>query len=423
MDSNRFRTRTLQDERILRVLASAIEAVEPGKLTREFLQRATLPAHKRVFLLGIGKASEPMTLAASQFFERVTDSLVITKHASRRTFGLPRVIESGHPIPDARSLAAGQAALDFVSRPGEDDLLICLISGGGSALMTLPHEGISLDDMQQLTSSLLARGAAINEINLLRRQLDRVKGGGLARETKAHVLSLILSDVLGNPLEIIASGPTVQTKMPHENGTQIIKKYSIQITPHMRGILLKNQIQFDETFENRVQNIVIGGIHTAAQAAQIQAQKEGLHAEILDLNLQGEARQVGPALARNLKDKRKNTNMPFCLIAGGETTVTVKGSGKGGRNQELALSAVDELSGLQNALLISLATDGDDGPTDAAGAVVNGETRRRAERLGMFAAGYLSRNDAYHYFQNLDDLIKCGYTGTNVNDLILLIGL
>ncbi len=388
MDVNRFRTHTLHDERILRILSAALEAVEPAKLVQDYLQKADLPKHKRAFLLGIGKAAEPMTLAAADSLTHFTDALVVTKYASSRTRERIAVIESGHPVPDARSLAAGRAALDFVSRLNEDDLLICLISGGGSALVTAPRQGVTLEEIQAKTSSLLASGAPIQEVNNLRRQLDRIKGGGLARATKAKIVSLILSDVIGNSLETIASGMTVDVA---------------------RG--------------TRVQNVIIGDLRRAAEIAKQKAAEEGFESGILDLAIQGEASEVGLKLAQRLKEERRKRRSPFCLIAGGETTVTIKGNGKGGRNQELALAAVDELSGVENAMLISLATDGDDGPTDAAGAVVNGETRQRAERIGMDASAYLSRNDAYHFFKPLNDLLKPGYTGTNVNDLLLLIGL
>jgi glycerate 2-kinase len=388
MDANRFVSQSLREPRITRILAAAIDAVEPGKLVREHLQHADVPKYDHVFLLGIGKASEAMTQAAAQLFNNFTDALVITKHAPPSTRKRITVIESGHPIPDERSVAAGQAALDFVSNLKESDLLVCLISGGGSALVTAPREGVTLEEIQSKTSSLLASGATIHEINALRRQMDRIKGGGLARATKAKVVSLILSDVIGNSLETIASGLTV-----------------------------------DPSLGARVQNSIIGDIHVAAQAAQQQAITEGFDSEILDLQIKGEARKVGLHFAKRLKEEKQKRKSPFCLIAGGETTVTLHGNGKGGRNQELALAAADELSGIEYILLVSLATDGDDGPTDAAGAVVNGETRQRAERLGMSAPDYLARNDAYMFFDPLNDLIKCGYTGTNVNDLIFLIGL
>ncbi len=387
MDANRLLTRSLQDPRITRILAAALDAVEPSKLVRSYLQKADLPKHNRVFLLGIGKAAEPMTLAAADILNHFTNALIITKHASGQTRERITVMEGGHPIPDERSLAAGQAVLDFVSKLDENDLLICSISGGGSALVTAPKEGITLAKIQAQTSKLLASGATINEINSLRRKLDRVKGGGLARATKAKVVSLILSDVIGNTLETIASGPTV-----------------------------------DLLLGERVQNIIVGDLRAAAQAARDQAIFEGFDSDILDLEIKGEARNVGMSLAMALKDERRKKKTPFCLIAGGETTVTIKGGGKGGRNQELALAAVDELRGIENILLISLATDGDDGPTDAAGAVVNGESCQRAKKLGMSAPDYLSRNDAYNFFDPLDDLLKPGYTGTNVNDLTFLIG-
>jgi glycerate 2-kinase len=388
MEANRFITHSLRDPRITHILATAIDSVEPAKVVWEYLQKMDLPKHDRVFLLGIGKASESMTQAAAKFFNNFTDALIITKHASSLIRERITVVESGHPIPDERSLAAGQAALDFVSNLRENDLLVCLISGGGSALVTAPREGITLKEIQSKTASLLASSATINEINALRRQLDRIKGGGLARATKAKVVSLILSDVIGNSLETIASGLTV-----------------------------------DPLLGARVQDFIIGDIRVAAQAARQQAILEGFNSEILDLQIRGEAREVGLQFVKRLKEKRNKGHHPFCLIAGGETTVTLHDNGKGGRNQELALAAVDELSGMEDVLFVSLATDGDDGPTDAAGAVANGETRRRAERLGMSASDYLSRNDAYSFFDPLNDLIKCGYTGTNVNDLIFLIGL
>lgn len=422
MDANRFRTHTLQDRRILGILAAALEAVEPGKIVRDFLTTAALPPHKRIYLLGIGKAAEPMTLAAADVLTHFTEALIITKHASRGTSERVAVIESGHPVPDARSLAAGRAALEFVSRLNEDDLLICFISGGGSALVAAPRDGVALEDIQSATSSLLASGAAIREINIIRRQLDRIKGGGLARATKAKIVSLILSDVIGDHLEAIASGPTAPNPTNSQDAISILEKYKIKPDTTLYSLLTAQPV-FDDSIFERVKNIVIGNNLLAAQAARKQAETNGFHSEILSTEIQGEAREIGLQFAKELREERGRKHQPFCLIAGGETTVTIKGNGKGGRNQELALAAVDELSGVENMLLISLATDGDDGPTDAAGAAVNGESRQRAERLGMFAADHLSRNDAYPFFESLGDLIKTGYTGTNVNDLILLIGL
>jgi hydroxypyruvate reductase len=283
---------------------------------------------------------------------------------------------------------------------------------------------------------LLSSGARIDEINVLRRQLDRVKGGGVARATKAKIISLILSDVIGNPLEAIASGPTAPDPTTKEDALTILKKYNLerQVPYSILNILLKapspalgmQEITAGdggESLNERIQNIIIGDNQLAARPALEQATREGFHTEILTNELQGEAREVGREVAHFLRVSISTKPRPFCLIAGGETTVSIKGSGKGGRNQELALAAVDELRDLENVLLISFATDGDDGPTDAAGAVVTGESVHRAESLGLDAASYLSRNDSYPFFETLGDLLKTGPTGTNVNDLVFLCAL
>jgi len=334
-------------------------------------------------------------------------------------------MESGHPVPDERSLRAGETVLEFVASLHEQDTLVCLISGGGSALVTAPL--VPLQDLQTLTSLLLASGARIDEINILRRQLDRIKGGGVARATKAKIISLILSDVIGNPLETIASGPTVPDPTTSEDAITVLKKYDLEpkLPNSIKQIIESGSLLpgFQElaSGNHNVQNIIVGDNALATQAGLERAIQEGFEAEILTTGLQGEAREAGVALAKRLREEKIKRPRPFCLIAGGETTVTIQGQGKGGRNQELALSAIGELSGLENIMLIALATDGDDGPTDAAGAVVTGDSARRAAALGLDAADYLSRNDAYPFFLKLGDLIKSGPTETNVNDLIFLI--
>ena len=422
MDVNRFVTHSLRDARILRILSAALEAVDPYIAVQKNLPRL----EGRVFGLGIGKAAVPMmdALAAHTL---IADGLAITKFAPRGISRQYTVIEGGHPIPDARSLHAGEKVLEFVSSLHEKDTLVCLISGGGSALVIAPY--VPLGDLQTLTSLLLSSGASIDEINTLRRQLDRIKGGGLARATKAKIISLILSDVIGNPLETIASGPTVPDPTTREDANAILKKYGLErqmpnsIYKFLESASLLPDFQQQAVGLQGVQNIIVGDNSIAAQAAWKQAEQEGFHAEILMNDLQGEARKVGVMLARRLREALSKYPIPFCLIAGGETTVRVKGQGRGGRNQELALSAVNELRGLQNVMLIALATDGDDGPTDAAGAVGTGESAQRAESLGLDASIHLSRNDAYPFFQALSDLIKTGPTGTNVNDLMFLFAL
>ena len=413
----------------MRILAASLEAVDPFKAVQRHLPKI----EGRVFGLGIGKAAIPMMDALAETIP-LSGGLAVTKFTSGVSRELYTVIEGGHPVPDARSLYAGERVLEFVATLNEEDTLVCLISGGGSALVTAPY--VPLKDLQALTSLLLSSGARIDEINTLRRQLDRVKGGGLARATKARIISLILSDVIGDPLEAIASGPTVPDPTTKEDALAVLEKYS-SLTPetprHRDSLNSVLQYLSDskgvETLKvnapnfTRVQNIIIGDNKLAAQAAREQAEQEGLHAEILTNELQGEARDVGRELAHRLRVESSKRSRPFCLIAGGETTVTIKGNGKGGRNQELALAAVNELRELDHVVLISLATDGDDGPTDAAGAVVTGQSARRAESLGLDATSVLSRNDSYPFFQALGDLLKTGPTGTNVNDLVFLCAL
>jgi len=449
VDVNRFATHSLKDPRVLRILSAALEAVDPFKAVQNHLPNID----GRVYGLGIGKAAIPMMDALAARLP-LSGGLAVTKFASglsphlhlrqvqvstslRTSRELYTVIEGGHPIPDARSLHAGERVLEFVSSLHEDDTLVCLISGGGSALVTAPYEGISLEDMQSLTALLLSSGARIDEINTLRRHLDRIKGGGLARATKAKIVSLILSDVIGNPVEAIASGPTAPDPTTGEDALAILQKYNLE-NPVPISIIqtLESGSKLPDFQQQAVgpqnpQNIIIGDNGLAARAALEQAKSEGFHAEILTNELQGEAREVGYELAHDLRVSISGKTRPFCLIAGGETTVTlrhssgqaIKGRGKGGRNQELALAAVNELAGLKDVLLIALATDGDDGPTDAAGAVVTGDSARRAESLGLRAADHLSRNDAYPFFDALGDLLKTGPSGTNVNDLVFLLGL
>ncbi|HKI53227.1 MAG TPA: DUF4147 domain-containing protein, partial [Anaerolineales bacterium] len=365
MNANRFATYSLTDMRVLQILSSALKAVDPAEAVRLHLPTIKGNVHG----LGIGKASIPMLTALADVMP-LSSALAISKHASSAsssdyhpplsmTPNLFPILLGGHPIPNFNSLRAGQHVLDFASILNEDDTLVCLISGGGSALMTAPNEGISLEDMQTLTSLLLASGARIDEINILRRQLDRVKGGGLARATKAKVISLILSDVIGNPLEAIASGLTYPDPTTKEDAIAVLKKYGIEDqTPNsIHGYLHETSPLAnveDGNWGRRVQNIIVGDNKLAANAALEQAKHEGFHAEILTNELQGEAREVGLMLAKKLKDELSKRPRPFCLIAGGETTVTLKGNGKGGRNQELALAAVNELKGLKNIMLISL---------------------------------------------------------------------
>lgn len=408
-----FSTKSLQDERILRILAAAFNSVDPYAAVKKYLGEHPLPTNKRIFAFGLGKAAIGMTQALADSIQ-LTDSLIITKHASPLTVEPVTVIEGNHPIPGSDSLAAGRAALKFISQLTQDDLLICLISGGGSALMTAPL--IPLDELQALTAALLASGARIDEINTIRRHLDTLKGGGLAQAVNgAQIISLILSDVVGDPIEAIASGPTAPDATTNEGAEAILDKYQISFEKSN----FKETVKPNDPIFNNVKNHIIASNFIALQSAKTQAEEQGFSVKIINDKLQGEARDVGRKMAILFKEEIKKQARPFCLLAGGETTVTLKGNGKGGRNQEVVLGAIEVLREMENVMLISIATDGEDGPTDVAGAVAKNESAQRAESLGLSVADSLSRNDAYAFFDQLGDLIKTGSSGTNVNDLIV----
>jgi hydroxypyruvate reductase len=400
------------------VLDFAFRSVDAGEAVKKYLGDHPLPPSTRVKILGLGKAACAMVQAAAAEISP-SETLVLTKHASPLTVDSVTLIEGNHPVPGEKSLHAGEAALKLVTGMKPEELLLCLISGGGSALMAAPY--VSLSDLQILTSSLLACGARIDEINILRRHLDRLKGGGVVRLSNgAHILGLLLSDVVDDSIESIASGPTAPDPATIADAVAILKKYNLQEKiPSRIENSLRETIKPGDPLLERVQNIVIASNEIALQAALDQSHKEGFRTLILQKGIQGEARDVGRGLALAFRGYLDRLERPFCLLAGGETTVTINGNGMGGRNQELALAAVDVLAGLKDVLMISLATDGEDGPTDAAGAVVSGETAQRAGSLGNHAADFLSRNDAYHFFEALHDLIRTGPTGTNVNDLVL----
>jgi len=464
----RFMSRSLRTapwgQRAARIMASAIRAVEPGAAVAQAMrlederliiseQVYNLNKYRRIYLIGAGKAGAPMAGTAAKILgARLNGSIIIVKEghtgshilhdanyvntinarAPEHTGGL-RILEAGHPLPDERGVTGTQQIEDLLSGTQPDDLVICLISGGGSALLVSPSPGITLDDMQELITSLLASGANINEINALRKHLDRVKGGGLASmAAPAAVATLILSDVIGDPLDVIASGPTVPDPSTYEQAYRILERYDLldrvprSITARLeggqRGEFPETPKPGDPLFE-RVQNIIIGSNIQAARAAVNQAQKEGLQTLLLTTWLQGEAGQAGRFLAavgRQINADNQPVARPACIVAGGETTVTIKGDGLGGRNQEMALGAVSDLAGLPDSALITLATDGGDGPTDAAGAVVTGETQHQAHQMGLRPDDFLARNDAYNFFEPLGDLLKPGPTYTNVNDLAFL---
>ena len=454
MEASRFKAHSLQEspkgQAVQRILAAALQAVDPALAVSKHLSRSgnhllvagqtyDLVSFDSIYVIGAGKAGAPMAMAMSNLLgDKLTSGMVIVKDGYEQTGAVEplqqvEILPAGHPYPDQRSVHATRRICRLLEDTARNDLVICLVSGGGSALLTDPVPGVSLDDLRALTEVLLSSGADIQEINTLRKHLDHVKGGNLARlVSPSRLLTLILSDVVGNPMDSIASGPTVPDRSTYADATAVLRKYSledkipnqIRRVLHLgeRGGLPETPKPGDPLFDQVCNLIIASNIH-AAQAGLAQAMAEGYNTLLLTTYLQGEARQAGQFLAgiaRQIADSGQPIPRPACLVAGGETTVIVTGDGLGGRNQELALGAVGTLAGVPGATLVCLATDGGDGPTDAAGAVVTGETLWRALRLGMDPAEFLRRNDAYHFFDPLGDLLHTGPTLTNVNDLAFL---
>lgn len=386
---------------------------------------------EHIYIVGSGKAGAPMAQAVEEALEgRITAGSVNVKYGYTLPTRIVSLNEAGHPIPDEAGARGGAHIAGLLEQAGERDLVICLISGGGSALMTLPVEGITLDDMKALTNALLQRGATINEINTIRKHVERMKGGNLARLAyPAQVISLILSDVVGNPLDVISSGPTVPDTSTFQDAYRLLQRYELlqeapaSIVEHLRrgaeGEIADTPKVGDPIFQ-RTQNVIVASNDIAAGAAEGEAQKLGFKTLLLSTYVEGEAREVGKvfaALAKEVGASGRPVPRPACLIAGGETTVTIRGKGKGGRNQEMALAAAVSLRGLADAAVVCLATDGSDGPTDASGALGDGNTVERAAAMGLDAWTYLANNDSYTFFAALNDLLLTGPTNTNVNDL------
>ena len=442
--------RSSQGKDIRKILAAAINGADAGEAIKKHVIYDSnhlivdniiydLSKFNRIFIIGVGKACVPMANAIYQILrDQITSGLLITKdgYLEPEKYHLAsqiKIIEANHPIPDQRNLAAVLKLISLTSELNNDDLVICLISGGGSALLTNPYPGISIQDIQVTTSLLLSCGASITEMNTIRKHIDVYKGGGLVRFlSPATIISLILSDVVDDNLEVIASGPTVADPTTFGDAWRILNKYQLldQIPPHIRSILLAGiQGEIQDTIKpgnpifSRVTNVIIGNNTDAVNSAFNLAKILGFDTRILTTSLHGEASQIGKKLSEEAKFLLSTTSLltrPACLMVGGETTVTIKGQGKGGRNQELALGAVESLSDSEQLILSSLATDGCDGPTEAAGAVATNETFSRGLSMGLEPQFYLDRNDSFNYFESLGDLIKTGPTLTNVNDLVFI---
>jgi glycerate 2-kinase len=390
--------------------------------------------YERVVVLGAGKATASMAQAVEQRLgSRLQGGFVVVKHGHVVPTRRIVVAEAGHPVPDRSGQRAAARLCAIVEELGRRDLLIVLLSGGASSLLPAPVTGITLADKQRVTQELLRCGASIREINTVRKHLSRIKGGRLAELTKATIVTLILSDVLGDDLSAIASGPTVPDPTTYQEAVAILKRYRIwrgvpqRVRRHLdRGCqgLTSETPKPNSVLFRRVHHHIVGNNATAVMAVARAAREAGLRTLVHRPTLTGEARDEGQrfgVLAKNILRAGKPLQRPCCVVAGGETTVTVTGKGAGGRAQEFAAAAALEIAGLAKVWVVAIGTDGTDGPTDAAGAVIDGHTVARAQRLSVDLKGALKRHNTYPALKRLDQLIVTGPTGTNVNDLYLLL--
>jgi glycerate 2-kinase len=417
------------------VFDAALGAGDVGPLVRRALEGLRLPPGGRVIVVGAGKASGAMAAAAEGVLgERIVDGVVAVKDGHLAPTRRVRLLEAGHPVPDARGAAAARAIHNLARSARADDLVLVLVSGGGSALTPAPAPPITLQEKQALTRLLLRAGATINQLNAVRKHCSILKGGQLARAANgARVHALLLSDVFGDPPDVIGSGPTAPDESTFAQTLDILDRFGIagQVAPSIRqrledgrrGLIPETPKPGDPLFE-RVTNTVIGNNRLVTDAAVARAGALGFAPHLLTRTLEGEARAVAARfvqMAREIRAGGGPARPPCCLIAGGETTVTVRGQGSGGRCQELALAAAIEMAGLDDVVILAAGTDGSDGPTSAAGAVVDGDSARRARALGLDLAARLADNDANPALAALGDLIVTGPSNTNLLDLYLVL--
>ena len=400
------------------IMDAALAAAMPDTAVKKALEKLPEVAGK-IVLIAAGKAAWQMAAAAHQALgERITGGVVCTKYDHcKGPIGNLTLSEGGHPVPDANSYRGTQLAIDAVQDLGEEDLVLFLISGGGSALFEKPL--VPEDEMADITRQLLACGADIVEINTLRKRLSAVKGGKFALAcAPAKVFSVILSDVLGDPLDMIASGPAYPDSSTREQALAIIEKYKLNLSPEAMALM---EQETPKVLTN-VQSHITGSVKQLCTAAAQTAEGLGYRPVVLTASLCCEARDAGSFLA-SIAQYHAQSGERLAFIAGGETVVHLTGKGKGGRNQELALAGAKGIAGIENAVLFSLGSDGTDGPTDAAGGIVDGTTAAKLQEQGISIDAVLQNNDAYHALQSVDGLIVTGPTGTNVNDLsVLLLG-
>lgn len=430
----------------LAIFQAGIKAVDPviavkqhfrleGSILSVENRTYNLSNYKGVYVVGAGKASAAMAKPIEGILgDRIKASAVNVKYGHAVQLKIIRVNEAGHPVPDEAGLKGTKQIIQLLQQTGEKDLVICLISGAGSALLPYPAQGLTLENKQKVTKHLLEVGATIHEINAVRKHISKVKGGQLARLVyPSTLISLILSDVIGDKLDSIASGPTAPDTSTFSDCLHILDKYNIRqeipaaVLEHLeRGAKgeIKETSKADDPAFKKTQNVIIGSNILAVKAAKKKAQELKYHSLVLSSFIEGETREVAKvhsSIAKEILSTGSPVPRPACVISGGETTVTIRGKGLGGRNQEFALAAAIEIDGLEDVVILSGGTDGTDGPTDAAGALADGKTVRRAKAQGLDAEYHLRENDSYHFFEPLGDLLITGPTYTNVMDLQLVI--
>ncbi|MCS7174441.1 glycerate kinase type-2 family protein [Pseudothermotoga sp.] len=404
----------------LKVVQSAIEHALPDNAVKQKLEQIELSS---VVLVAIGKAAWRMAKAAKDVLkDEIKKGIVITKynHSEGDIDGV-EIYEAGHPVPDENTMKATERALQLVKNLTQNDTVLLLISGGGSSLFEKPKGSVTLDQLQKLTNQLLKSGASIEEINAVRKHLSEVKGGRFAQKVfPARVVCLILSDVLGDKLDVIASGPAHPDSSTSQQALEILKKYNISVEENV----LKELSEETPKSLSNVESHIVGSVKIACEKAVEVAEGLGYNSTILTTNLDCEAKEAGffiASIAKELVLHDRPLKKPCALVLGGETVVHVKGRGKGGRNQELALSAAIKIAGLDDVVICSVGTDGTDGPTDAAGGLVDGKTVERIKKAGFDPMKFLEENDSYNALKIAKDLLVTGPTGTNVNDLILIL--
>ncbi|MDJ1500993.1 glycerate kinase [Xanthocytophaga agilis] len=437
----------MQDQRQVAetIFKYALKAVEPAQLIKRAIRIDRHRLHclddivelqdfNNIYVIGAGKASAPMAAAMEEIIAaKISRGAITTKYGHATPLQYIVTTEAGHPVPDANGLKGTETIKSILESATENDLVIILLSGGGSALLADIPLGCTLSDIQQCNELLLQSGADIVEINTVRKHLSTVKGGQLTRIAyPAKMITLILSDVLGDPLDTIASGPTVPDPTTFADAWEVLEKYKllnkvpdsvlIYLTEGKAGTYQETPKAGDRIFE-RVSNYIIGSNHLALAFAREKAEELGYTVEIYSEQLKGEAKEVAKTIVSYAKEayKDKSKPKPYCILAGGETTVTILGNGLGGRNQELALAAAIELEHQAGITLLSAGTDGTDGPTDATGAVVDSTTLFQAIELGIDGNVYLKNNNSYHFFRQVGGHLITGPTQTNVMDLIIVL--